>query len=267
MAVIAISGGVRVPIWMIPEPSSSLLVRAARYPSGEGASDPQASATQQMSRPSFSASRTKSSVSPQVPFGEGLNPGEGARHRLLELPQPDEDDLLFLVRHLVDRDAQAGPAWPQPHPLAQRRSGPLAAQGEPPCRARLPGIPYRPREHPARVVLDDVGLGRPFSQGGVLAAPEEPRAHRGLRDAVQPFDGLEFLAQARHQPDVGDQPPDAFRRRIDPGRNLDRRHVGVTSAGPLHQAKIVAAGSAVSMRIPLLPSAAQGCQHAIRANT
>jgi hypothetical protein len=40
----------------------------ARYPSAEGASDPQASATQQMSRPSFSAPTTKSRVSSHVAF-------------------------------------------------------------------------------------------------------------------------------------------------------------------------------------------------------
>lgn len=67
IAARAIAAGVRVASWMIPEPSSILSVRAARYPSGEGASEPHASATQQMSIPSRSASVTKSTVSRQLP--------------------------------------------------------------------------------------------------------------------------------------------------------------------------------------------------------
>ena len=67
MAVCAISTGERVPIWMTPEPSSIVCVRAARYPSGEGASLPHASATQQMSRPSFSASHANAVISAQFP--------------------------------------------------------------------------------------------------------------------------------------------------------------------------------------------------------
>ena len=59
--------GERVPTCMTAEPSSIASVRAARYPSGEGASLPHASATQQMSRPSFSASRTNSVISRQFP--------------------------------------------------------------------------------------------------------------------------------------------------------------------------------------------------------
>ncbi len=68
IAARAMAIGVRVPSWMIPEPSSMRSVRAARNPSAEGASDPHASATQQMSRPSFSASRTNSTVSGQLPL-------------------------------------------------------------------------------------------------------------------------------------------------------------------------------------------------------
>ena len=63
IAVCAIVTGERVPTPITPEPSSTDSVRAARYPSGEGASAPQASATQQMSRPSFSASMANSTVS------------------------------------------------------------------------------------------------------------------------------------------------------------------------------------------------------------
>ena len=63
MAVCAIVTGERVPSWITPEPSSMNSVRAARYPSTEGASAPQASATQQTSRPSFSASTANSTVS------------------------------------------------------------------------------------------------------------------------------------------------------------------------------------------------------------
>ena len=62
MAVCAIVTGERVPSWITPEPSSMDSVRAARYPSTEGASAPQASATQQTSRPSFSASTANSTV-------------------------------------------------------------------------------------------------------------------------------------------------------------------------------------------------------------
>jgi len=67
IAARAMAIGVRVPSWMIPDPSSIREVRAARYPSTDGASAPHASATQQMSRPSFSASRTNSTVSSQSP--------------------------------------------------------------------------------------------------------------------------------------------------------------------------------------------------------
>ena len=63
IAVCAIVTGERVPTWITPEPSSMDSVRAARYPSSEGASAPQASATQQTSRPSFSASTANSAVS------------------------------------------------------------------------------------------------------------------------------------------------------------------------------------------------------------
>src|SRR5271165_7617619 len=62
MAVCAIVTGERVPSWITPEPSSMDSVRAARYPSTEGASAPQASATHQTSRPSFSASTANSTV-------------------------------------------------------------------------------------------------------------------------------------------------------------------------------------------------------------
>ena len=62
MAVCAIVTGERVPSWITPEPSSMDSVRATRYPSTEGASAPQASATQQTSRPSFSASTANSTV-------------------------------------------------------------------------------------------------------------------------------------------------------------------------------------------------------------
>ena len=62
IAVCAIVTGERVPTWITPEPSSMDSVRAARYPSSEGASAPQASATQQTSRPSFSASTANSAV-------------------------------------------------------------------------------------------------------------------------------------------------------------------------------------------------------------
>ena len=66
IAVCAIVTGERVPTWMTPDPSSIVVVRAARYPSSDGASDPQASATQQMSRPSFSASQASSVTCGQV---------------------------------------------------------------------------------------------------------------------------------------------------------------------------------------------------------
>jgi hypothetical protein len=67
IAARAMATGVRVPSWMIPDPSSMRSVRAARYPSADGASAPHASATQQISRPSFSASRPNSTVSGQFP--------------------------------------------------------------------------------------------------------------------------------------------------------------------------------------------------------
>ena len=67
IAARAMAIGVRVPSWMIPDPSRMRSVRAARYPSADGASDPHASATQQMSSPSFSASRTNSTVCAQSP--------------------------------------------------------------------------------------------------------------------------------------------------------------------------------------------------------
>ncbi len=67
IAVCAIVTGERVPTWITPEPSSIVWVCAARYPSRDGASVPQASATQQTSRPSFSASRTNSVISAQFP--------------------------------------------------------------------------------------------------------------------------------------------------------------------------------------------------------
>ncbi len=67
IAAWAMAIGVRVPSWMIPDPSRIRSVRAARYPRADGASDPHASATQQMSSPSCSASRTNSTVSGQLP--------------------------------------------------------------------------------------------------------------------------------------------------------------------------------------------------------
>ena len=67
IAARAMAIGVRVPSWMIPDPSRIRSVRAARYPSADGASDPHASATQQMSSPSRSASRTNSTVFGQLP--------------------------------------------------------------------------------------------------------------------------------------------------------------------------------------------------------
>src|SRR6201989_1450376 len=63
IAVCAIVTGERVPIWITPEPSSIRSVRAAREPSGASASAPQASATQQTSRPSLSASTANSTAS------------------------------------------------------------------------------------------------------------------------------------------------------------------------------------------------------------
>ena len=56
MAVIAISAGVRVPAWMIPDPSLIRVVLAARNARGVTASWPHASADQRQSTPSRSAS-------------------------------------------------------------------------------------------------------------------------------------------------------------------------------------------------------------------
>ena len=61
-AACAIATGVRVPTWITPEPSSIRSVRPASQPSAVGASEPHASATQQMSSPSRSASNANASA-------------------------------------------------------------------------------------------------------------------------------------------------------------------------------------------------------------
>ena len=139
------------------------------------------------------------------PFGHLLDGGQVVLQAGLPFPQPDEDDLLLLVRHRVDGQAQAGAGRAHPRPLLEHRARPVGPQGEPPGRHRVAGVAHRPGEPARLVALDDRAdrLPRAAVRVGVAAGEPVPDGRAG--DLVQPGHLLQLGAQPRHQEDVAHQ--------------------------------------------------------------
>src|ERR1700722_20276106 len=72
-------------------------------------------------------------------FSLFLGVGQGGGHIPFELAHPHKHDLLFLLRHAIDRERQPGARGTHLHPLRQLRSTVLGLKPETPDRGRVRG--------------------------------------------------------------------------------------------------------------------------------
>src|ERR1700677_847362 len=174
------------------------------------------------------------SASTHPAFGQSLDRCQRLADGGFELPQPHEDDLLFLVGHRFDGHRQARGGRSHLHPVSQVGATVSGGEAKPPGRRGVAGFTDRPGEFAWLVAGDDLRSGAPLSERVMLVVPDEAGPDPGGGGSLDPLNGLQLTAERRHQLDIGDQTPDSGRFGVDPRRGFHRWLVCIACTGPFH---------------------------------